>query len=470
MVEYEEIPKDCFLKFFPRNLSYTEEGFLDNFSTCWPFVRERRSKHVKGYFESRIHYDSCDSDSAADPEMSDLESSAPETAEGLKVRSMNGMADEKSNLDPENGIKCECSDLTSEEGVFVNMMDDLDSVESPESRASVGSDLSYFSLESVGSPEEAQELDENALRNLSEAVSKGLEKKKNIQYLESENNVETDEEPPEVKVDKPVDNVKRSSITGEHKLSNLKIEMKNKDFLTTSSQRYLLQVPDSPVYEEPEFNINKAELRKSSSLKTTKTPPGTPSRKKMVRFADVMGLDLESIRHVLDTELPPRIPTSAMKDLQVGVEKDRKDVGSRYLDLCFGQPGADPGFMARVMADKVSLENCIITDLSITGVVRVANIGYHKYVRIRYSINNWVSFYDIMASYIQNSCDGTTDRFSFTIVSPSAVGPGSKISFAVSYTVNDTMYWDSNNGKNYEVVCYAKTTPTALEESWLHFV
>ena len=126
--------------------------------------------------------------------------------------------------------------------------------------------------------------------------------------------------------------------------------------------------------------------------------------------------------------------------------------------------------MTRVMADKVSLENCMITDMSITGFVRVANIGYHKCVRVRYSINNWITFYDVMASYVQNSCDGATDRFSFTIVSPSTLGPGTRISFAVSFTVNDRVYWDNNKSKNYGIVCYAKTTPSDLDSSWVHFM
>ena len=176
------------------------------------------------------------------------------------------------------------------------------------------------------------------------------------------------------------------------------------------------------------------------------------------------------MRHVMNQEQPPRIPASAMADLRIGVEDERKDMGSRYLDICFPQPGALENFMQKVMANKVCLENCIITDLSITGVVRVANIGFHKVVRVRYTINNWITFYDVMASYIQRSCDGPTDRFSFTIVAPAVVGPGSRIEFCISFTVNDTVYWDNNDSQNYVILCYAKTTPTETAESWMHFV
>lgn len=466
MVEYDCLPDDFFLSFFPRNLSYSEESYIDNFSTCSPYVKVPSKNRVIGYFQSRLELEAgirtvmCDTDTAVNRR---------------KVGIENG--DEGTSVDPEDqSVKCdtgECENV-SEEGIFVNMMDDLDSVESPDSRGSAGSDPSYFSLDSVASPDESNEQSSYDQKCLTEALTKELERTEleNLKHTASEGSLPS----PEVEntMKECVENELKKAVSEESvvqtKFAQLKIEMGGGQITGPGAHRYILHVPDGPVYEEPEFNINKAELRKSSSLKTNKTPPGTPSRKKMVRFADAMGLDLESIRHVIDAENPPRIPASAISDLKVGVEEDRHDVGSRYLDLCFQQPCASSNFIAKVMANKVSLENCVLTDMSITGVVRVANVGYHKCVRVRYSINNWVTFYDVMASYVQNSCDGATDRFSFTIVAPAGVGPGSRISFAVSYTVNDQVYWDSNDGKNYEIVCYAKTTPTDLEASWVHFV
>ncbi|XP_060589491.1 glycogen-binding subunit 76A-like [Ruditapes philippinarum] len=458
MVEYECLPEDFFLRFFPRNLSYSEESYLDNFSTCSSYVNKPKNPRVFEYFQTRLEPEAdwlqimCDSENPTDQ----------------RRRNVDNDGGEGTSVDPV--VKPKCDEEVSEEGIFVNMMDDLESVESQDSRASAGSDPSYFSLDSVASPDEAEEITSCDQKCLSDALSKELEKSLSLRQTSSDGEIQ----PPEESVKSEVLASEMKKAVSEEsvlpaKLAQLKIERQGVT-LDSGVQRYLLHVPDSPVYEEPEFNINKAELRKSSSLKTNKTPPGTPSRKKMVRFADAMGLDLESIRHVIDAENPPKIPASAISDLKVGVEEARPDVGSRYLDLCFSQPCVATDFMGKVMAKKVSLENCVINDMSITGVVRVANVGYHKCVRVRYSINNWVTFYDVMASYIQNSCDGATDRFSFTIVAPSNVGPGSKISFAVSYTVNDTVYWDSNYGNNYEILCYAKTTPTDLEASWVHFV
>ena len=473
MVEYDVLPQDFLLKLLPRNLSYSEESYLDNFSTCSTYVKEPRSHQLLGYFERTLRRRSNDFDflDALDSDCPDLDYDL------LQIRKVRGMDTEGTSVDRDHLVvmTAQCSDQGSEEGIFVNMMDDLESIgsqntiESPQSHMSAGSDVSYFSLDSVGSPDENIHMGPVDQELLSKVVSLQLQ---NSELNGADRMSDPDHDSAQLSSDKTADNsavAKTVTSPMEKKLPHLKIDTKNVgSFFTDHSQRYLL--PESPVYEEPEFNINKAELRKSSSLKATKTPPGTPSRKKMVRFADAMGLDLESVRHVLDADNPPRIPSSAIKDLKVGVEKERQEVGSRYLDLCFTQPCADSDFMTKVMANKVCLENCVIADMSITGVVRVANIGYHKCVRIRYSINNWVTFYDVMASYVQNSCDGASDRFSFTIVAPPNLGPGSKISFAVSFTVNNMVYWDSNGTKNYDILCFAKTTPTDLEASWLHFV
>ncbi|XP_076449835.1 uncharacterized protein LOC143286127 [Babylonia areolata] len=237
----------------------------------------------------------------------------------------------------------------------------------------------------------------------------------------------------------------------------------------TSSYRDLLS-PDSPLYEDREFNFTRTELRKSTSLKSTKTPPGTPRRKKVVRFADAMGLDLESVRHVLNLESPPKIPPSAMKDLQAGLSEDRKNMGSRYISETFTQPGADPRFRERVLADKVVLENALIVTGAITGVVRVANLSFHKAVRVRFTTNGWASFHDIAASYMVNSNDGPTDRFSFTLVPPPDFVPGSRLECAISYSSNGAEYWDNNYGMNYVFECYAKTVPTEAENAWMHFL
>jgi protein phosphatase 1 regulatory subunit 3A/B/C/D/E len=227
-------------------------------------------------------------------------------------------------------------------------------------------------------------------------------------------------------------------------------------------------------YEDREFDFLKTEpVRRSTSLKTYKTPPGTPRRKKAVRFADALGLDLESVRHILNLEAPPKVPDSALKDLKIGLEEEHKTEGSRYLTACFSQPGADPDFLARVVAEKVVLENCLVDDrtLTVSGSIRVANITFHKKVSVRYSINGWMTYTDIEASYVHNSSDGKTDRFSFSIYLPPYFNRGSRLEFALMFLDDGTTYWDNNYGRNYHVECYAKNIPTADHDSnWMHFL
>ncbi|BFZ19760.1 hypothetical protein BsWGS_22799 [Bradybaena similaris] len=381
------------------------------------------------------------------------------------------------------------SDAFSEEGIFVNT-DDLDSTHEKSTTVSDTSDDTCISADSMflspdeGDLEEEDDGQEPARKmTLEEAISRaasdlnkmsfGIYRSNQTSSFSSETISDSSllDDCPDLKFPPRIDTTPgRSSpvristglkikITGESPIGS-------QSRLTDSS----MTLTDSPLYADQEFNFSRVELRKSSSLKSNKTPPGTPHRKKVVRFADAMGLDLESVRHVLNMESPPKIPASALADLVQGLEEDPLDMGSKYLCPCFSQPAASSNFFTKVRNQKVSLENAIINGLTITGFVRVANIAFHKSVRIRYTHNGWSSFYDIAGSYVHNSCDGPTDRFSFSIVAPPYFGPGSRLEFAVNYIAEGMEYWDNNDGRNYVFECFAKSIPTDSETAWLHFL
>lgn len=431
--------------FLPRNLSYTESSYLDCYSVSSNFVYNPRidrqiyydrEVEAKERIKRRIVRISMSMDAETDIDF------VPNGCFGLDEVEMN----QKSDLDDDSSL------------FFVNEMDDLNSLESSTGKLSLSDDGN----EAYGSPlsNDLAGTSQGCEGSIGEAVVKAMESREHIDRLKkcspphfvfSEATMTTQEGDDDAEPDS----------NGEDAEGSLK---KDESF---GSQKSLL---DSRVYEESDISIDRSELRKSSSLKAKKTPPGTPNRKKMVRFADALGLDLEDVRHVLNAENPPKIPASAMADLKVGMESDRKDIGNKFLTACFQQPGASENFLQTVLAQKVCLENAIITDMTITGVVRVANIGFHKIVRVRYTYSHWTSYHDVMASYIQNSCDGPTDRFSFSICAPADFGVGSKLEFALSYTVGDIVYWDNNDGNNYTFECFAKTTPTESRDSWLHFV
>lgn len=216
---------------------------------------------------------------------------------------------------------------------------------------------------------------------------------------------------------------------------------------------------------ENEFDFVKQPIRRSTSLKLNKTPPDTPRHKKAVRFADALGLDLESVRHILDIDNPPVIPQSAMKYLRTTIlpfDSDQFMVGNRYLSACFPQPSSLLDYMSRVHDNKVLLEHCSVDDreMTVAGTIRVVNLAFHKKVAVRYTFNAWLTHDEIAANYMYNSSDGPTDKFSFVIHIPSWFDVGNKMQFAIMYAVNGQTFWDNNYGCNYIVECFAKSLPS----------
>lgn len=208
--------------------------------------------------------------------------------------------------------------------------------------------------------------------------------------------------------------------------------------------------------EEEEYEVERPRVRRCSSLKTGKTPPGTPGRKKIVRFADVLGLDLADVRTFMDEV--PKIPKSAYEDLIVTLQEQTLQLGpplEKVLVPGFQQPGSLPGFMERLRVNQVCLESAAVTDpisLTITGCVRVRNLDFHKSVHIRYSLDSWRSYSDLTASYVENSCDGFSDKFSFMMFGNS-LQIGQRIEMAIRFQAKGEQFWDSNYGTNYCFQC-----------------
>nr|CAD7204635.1 unnamed protein product [Timema douglasi] len=235
-------------------------------------------------------------------------------------------------------------------------------------------------------------------------------------------------------------------------------------------------------------------LRRCSSLKSGKTPPGTPGNKKIVRFADVLGLDLADVRTFLD-EIP-KVPKSAyldLEDVDLSLGSDQSpNVVSNYVSkvtpLCSGakpekclvplfqQPGGQTDFLDRVRDRKVCLENAVVVDsttFSISGTIRVRNLDFHKSVHVRYSLDGWKTFSDLQATYVPNSCDGFSDKFTFQMYAHT-LGLGGRLEFALRFQCRGTQYWDNNLGANYVFQCLPPVSSSIpslpmispLEETW----
>ncbi|CAG9824940.1 unnamed protein product, partial [Phaedon cochleariae] len=224
---------------------------------------------------------------------------------------------------------------------------------------------------------------------------------------------------------------------------------------------------NDPEYDEDDGESRIPRVRRCSSLKTGKTPPGTPAIKKIVRFADVLGLDLADVRTFLDEV--PKVPVSAFEDLSGADLSESSDVkcpkADKLLIPLFQQPGGQPDFLDSVRENQVRLENALVDDpisLSVSGTVRVRNLDFHKSVHIRYSLDAWKTFADVQALYVDNSCDGFSDKFAFLLYAHT-LSVGQRLEFACRFQCKGCQYWDSNRGANYCFQCLPTSNRSTVD-------
>lgn len=222
-------------------------------------------------------------------------------------------------------------------------------------------------------------------------------------------------------------------------------------------------------------------LLRSTSLKTGKTPPGTPRRKKIVRFADALGLDLEAVKHIVTDDVPI-VPQSAYIDLKVtSIEQQTSSIERTWVTTQshapsyslypqFQQPAMSSDFMNRVREQKICLENVVVDDMTVHCVVRVLNICFEKMVYARYTTTEWATCEDVLASYVPGSHDGFSDRFSFNIYVPHLT-PGQRLVLALRYITGGVEYWDNNRSCNYVLRCCSNSQILPMSQdgqNWLH--
>uniref|UniRef100_A0A914V6E5 CBM21 domain-containing protein n=1 Tax=Plectus sambesii TaxID=2011161 RepID=A0A914V6E5_9BILA len=136
----------------------------------------------------------------------------------------------------------------------------------------------------------------------------------------------------------------------------------------------------------------------------------------MVRFADSMGLDLEHIRHILVDDYtmvdanpdPHPLNSSIVIRAPRTLSASSSSSNCRYLVKRFNLPNSY-NIPKLVDAKKVCLESLTILDLSLTGVIRVANVAFEKQVHVRYTLDGWATWTEVRASFIDSSSNGAND-------------------------------------------------------------
>ncbi|XP_069820314.1 protein phosphatase 1 regulatory subunit 3E [Dendropsophus ebraccatus] len=222
----------------------------------------------------------------------------------------------------------------------------------------------------------------------------------------------------------------------------------------------------------------------------------SPETRKRVRFADALGLELESVRHFRREDMP-RIPQHVTHRLQKELlEQLGGSCTARHdVSWCEARHALSPSWVVergtsekqtwersawdqetwdrRVCLQSMRCESCFLW-----GSVRVLDLAYEKRVTVRYSLDKWLSHQDTHALYAARLCHGGTghpgtDLFTFRLPLPQTDQPqASSLEFAIRYQVGDEEFWDNNKGRNYSIV-RPETGSSRTQESengWIHFV
>lgn len=182
--------------------------------------------------------------------------------------------------------------------------------------------------------------------------------------------------------------------------------------------------------------------------------------KKRVVFADTKGMSLTAI-HVFskfdDEPYQNKRCRGITEELQFDMTEletatmDLKISSVRSLVLDFKQPSADYlDFRNRLIQNSVCLENCSLQEHSLTGTIKVRNIGFEKSVQLRATFDSWASFTNIECTFMNNvySCQDT-DTFAFVLELPANIPPQNRVEFCICFKVQEQTFWDNNDGKNY---------------------
>ncbi|XP_038816557.1 protein phosphatase 1 regulatory subunit 3C-B-like [Salvelinus namaycush] len=186
--------------------------------------------------------------------------------------------------------------------------------------------------------------------------------------------------------------------------------------------------------------------------KSPKTTMKTSKGKKRVVFADSKGMSLTAIHVFSKFDEEPALSNFQFDliDLE-NATMELKISTKRSLALDFPQPAADYlAFRNQLLKNSVCLENCTLQDKSLTGTVKVRNLGFEKSVHVRVTVDSWKTYTDIDCTFMNNvySCQDT-DTFAFVFKLPRYVPPYNRVEFCICFKSKDQVFWDNNDGKNY---------------------
>uniref|UniRef100_A0A8C3FIW8 Protein phosphatase 1 regulatory subunit 3A n=1 Tax=Chrysemys picta bellii TaxID=8478 RepID=A0A8C3FIW8_CHRPI len=210
---------------------------------------------------------------------------------------------------------------------------------------------------------------------------------------------------------------------------------------------------------KPRFSPLPRRRNSASSEDMEPEPPSTIARK--VSFADAFGFDLVSVKEFNTWDVPI---ISQNDDLEVKVLTAEE----YFLSPLFILPASQEDLLQKVRVQKVLLESIEFLPgiTCMKGIIRVLNVSFEKLIYVRMSLDDWLTYYDILAEYVPNSCDGETDQFFFKIsLVPPYQRNGAKVEFCIRYETSVGTFWANNDDKNYILLCHKKETVQELDDA-----
>ncbi|NXI57200.1 PPR3A phosphatase, partial [Chloroceryle aenea] len=228
------------------------------------------------------------------------------------------------------------------------------------------------------------------------------------------------------------------------------------------SRANLLEVPtvndfssedeDVKPHIKPRFSPLPRRRNSTSSEEEEAETPTTIARK--VSFADAFGFDLVSVKE-FDTWEVPNIAQNYDTEDEVFPQEEY------FFSHLFTLPASQEELLQKVREQKVVLESVVLMPgiTCMSGIIRVLNVSFEKMVCVRMTLNNWLSYYDILAEFMPNSCGNETDQFCFKIsLVPPYQKDGAKVEFCIRYETSVGTFWANNDNKNYSLICHKKET------------
>ncbi|CAF1503883.1 unnamed protein product [Rotaria magnacalcarata] len=187
--------------------------------------------------------------------------------------------------------------------------------------------------------------------------------------------------------------------------------------------------------------------------------------KKAVRFADMLGLDLESIRYMTPPDQSANLlkqecirikleqlrqAKNQLNSLTTSLNDTKKSTKQYYL---VSKHFTSPTNIIPLIYDRQVMLECLYTkDSAAYGTVRVHNISFEKRVFTRLTDNEWQTSQDIYGWHSMNYENNNTDTFTFEIrlkkYDDSTTVP-KQINFAICLQAANQEFWDNNLGWNY---------------------